>query len=207
MTTPEKKHYLALQARNEELEKIIQPLRSVENSPSFTWQRVERAMTELAADLGGILDMNPDFQRGHVWTEAQQQLFVENIMRGIVPDSQKVLQFNCPILKSPKVVTNLPNGLQCVDGLQRYTTALKFVRGEIKPFGFTHKDLEGSSYDVRSKTLWEFRVMVLDYSKKSDLLKHYLTHNRGGVIHSDDEINRVSALLAETLEQEQKAGL
>ena len=40
------------------------------------------------------LQMNPDFQRGHIWTREQQIAFVEFLLRG--GKSSKIIYFNCP---------------------------------------------------------------------------------------------------------------
>ena len=31
---------------------------------------------------GGTIDLDPDFQRPHVWTDAQQEAFIEHVLRG-----------------------------------------------------------------------------------------------------------------------------
>ena len=40
------------------------------------------------------LDMDPDFQRAHVWDEEKQIRFVEFILRG--GNSSREIYFNCP---------------------------------------------------------------------------------------------------------------
>ena len=40
------------------------------------------------------LQLNPDFQRGHVWSEDQQVKFIEYVLRG--GKSGKILYFNNP---------------------------------------------------------------------------------------------------------------
>jgi len=41
-------------------------------------------------------------------------------------------------------------------------------------------------------------VAIHGFTKRSDLLNHYLSINSGGTPHSAEELDRVRALLAET---------
>ena len=59
---------------------IIRPMREKVWSAHFAWNRFER-FENFAGDYGP-LDLCPDFQRGHVWTEAQQTRFIEAALRG-----------------------------------------------------------------------------------------------------------------------------
>lgn len=174
-----------------QLDDLIKPLRTAKWQADFHWSRLDKGIAEIGNDYGG-LELIPDFQRGHVWTEAQQVHYIENCMRGVVASSGCLLQFNCPNWSRDTPDTDLPNGLQCVDGLQRYTAVTRFVRGELKPFGLSAADLVGTKYDPKSLTM---KVAVHDFTKRSDLLEHYLSINAGGTPHSAEEIARVRALL------------
>lgn len=70
------------------------------------------------------LNMNPDFQRGHVWTEIQQSKYVEFILKG--GKSGRDFYFNW----NPDT-----NDYVCVDGLQRTTALQNFVHNKLKVFG------------------------------------------------------------------------
>ena len=86
------------------------------------------------------LQMNPDFQRGHIWTREQQIAFVEFLLRG--GKSSRTIYFNCPWwLGNSK--TNSYSDFVIVDGLQRITAVLAFMNDEIPAFGIYHKDYEG----------------------------------------------------------------
>jgi hypothetical protein len=176
----------------EELEAIVRPLRTAKWQADYAWSRAEAALEGLGKDWGG-LELVPDFQRGHVWTEAQQVHFLENCMRGVVASSGYLIQFNCPQWNEDADDTDLPPGLQCVDGLQRLTAVTRFVRGEIKVFGLSAEDLQRTQFSPRSLHL---KVAVHDFTKRADLLEHYLSINAGGTPHSSEEIQRVRGLLA-----------
>ncbi|MFU5648574.1 DUF262 domain-containing protein [Pseudomonas aeruginosa] len=94
------------------------------------------------------LELNPDFQRGHVWTPAQQVHFIENCLRGVVASSGLLIQFNSPSWNDDASESDLPPGLQCVDGLQRYTAVTEFVKGNVKPFGFTAKEISRTQFSA-----------------------------------------------------------
>lgn len=192
------KEHKDLLARNAELSKLIQPLSTAEYEVDVHWHHIEKSLADYGRDYG-MLDLAPDFQRGHVWTADQQRHFVENVLRGVVSTDGMVIKFNCPNWHHGKFVSNLPDGLQIMDGLQRLTAVKKFLAGEVKPFGLSLDDLNGSSF---SPNRYRFRVAVHCFTQRSDLLKHYLTLNTGGTPHSQDEISRVNALLAQSLQDE-----
>jgi hypothetical protein len=178
---------------NKRLAAIINPLSTAKYEADFDWRGITRALDGWAKDYGGM-ELNPDFQRGHVWTAEQQQHYIENVLRGVVSSSGFVLQFNCPNWDSDKVVADLPKGFQCIDGLQRLTAVQEFLEGNVKPFGLSPSDLDISSFSMRGST-FRFRVAVHTFSRREDLLSHYLALNTGGTPHSKEEIERVKALL------------
>ena len=140
------------------------------------------------------LDLCPDFQRGHVWSAEQQRHFIENCLRAVVPTSAFLIQFNCSEWGDPDPESDLPVGLQCVDGLQRYTAVTEFVKGNVKPFGFTANELAGTQFSPKRMCM---KVAIHGFTKRADLLSQYLALNAGGTPHSAAEIARVRALLAE----------
>lgn len=129
------------------------------------------------------LDLNPDFQRAHVWTREQQEAYVLYLLqRG---PSARVLFFACEgwsqsVAISPMVI---------VDGKQRLEAVRAFLRDEVKVNG-----------KVRSK--WSgvlrlhggFRVNIADMDRERTL-RWYIALNRGGTPHTSQEISRVRRLL------------
>ncbi|MCF5381984.1 DUF262 domain-containing protein [Pseudomonas syringae] len=172
---------------------IIKPLHTAKWQADYRWDRVKKSLEQLGVDYGGI-ELNPDFQRGHVWTAEQQVLFVENCLRGVVASNGFLLQFNCASWSDNSHPSDLPPGIQCVDGLQRYTAINRFVDGEIKPFGCHVDEFKGTQFHP-SKT--HMKVAIHDFTSRADLLFHYLSINTGGTVHSAEEIARVRVLLAQ----------
>lgn len=174
------------------LNDIIKPLRAAKWQADFRWNTMEDQIRAMGEDYGG-LEMEPDFQRGHVWTPEQRVHFIENCLRGVVPSSGFLIQFNSPSFNDDGIKTDLPKGLQCVDGLQRFTTVVEFVKGNVKPFGLTAAELHMTPF---APGRFHMKVAIHDFTSRTDLLEHYLSINTGGTPHSPGEIARVRALLA-----------
>jgi len=133
------------------------------------------------------LEMNPDFQRGHVWTPNQQIAFIESVLRGGAK-SARVIYLNNP--NWMRHSDRRYKDFVCVDGLQRYTAIKRFVCNEIKAFGYYYKE-----YEDRLRGKHDMKINVNDLPTKKDVLQWYIEHNAGGTIHSDEEIDKVKALL------------
>lgn len=138
------------------------------------------------AGHGTTFDLNPDFQRAHVWTESQQVAYIEWVMRG--GESGKDLTFNCPGWPNARV---LGQGV-IVDGKQRLHAVRRFLRGEIAPFGFTIDKWTG-----RMRFHLSFSVRIGNVQTREEVLKWYLDFNAGGTPHTHEEIEKVRRLLAE----------
>ena len=144
------------------------------------------------ASMGGVLELEPDFQRGHVWTDEQRVKYVESLLRSCAPRS---ILFNCPGWSSGKEAGDIPpHTFQCVDGLQRLTAVRKFMGGEFRVFGdLSAEDLNGSPFAPSRYTL---KVSVYEFTNRADLLQFYLDLNSGGTAHGAEELERVRELLA-----------
>lgn len=146
------------------------------------------------------LQLNPDFQRGHVWTETHQIRFIEALLQGTIGDSGRLITFNCGDFSPNNRSTTTVKDMVCVDGLQRLTAVRRWMNDEFKIF---HDIVDGGvSKDFFDRTRLSFKSMtnglrfqILGLEHKQDVLKYYLAFNSGGVIHSDDEINRVKKML------------
>ena len=76
---------------NTTLNAIVRPLSSPRYEVDIGLARLQQMLDNFSQDYGG-LELEPDFQRGHVWLPAQQQHFIENMMRGIVSTAGLVIQ-------------------------------------------------------------------------------------------------------------------
>jgi len=131
----------------------------------------------------GGLELDPDYQRGHVWSEEQQIRYVEYRLRGGKAASE--LYFNGEGFTQGKACI-----VELVDGKQRLQAARKFLNNEIKAFGYYHRDINGF-HGMHSV----FRFYINDLKTRAEVLQWYLDLNTGGVVHTTDEIEKVKALL------------
>jgi hypothetical protein PPSC2_p0260 len=149
-----------------------------------------------------LLVLNPEFQRGHVWTEQQQIAFIENLLSGKV--QHNVIIFNNladVAIREPDVVDKeIENKMICVDGLQRLTAMQRFCNNEIQIYDnqLCFDDFV-SDVDVKRRILHNRRVRIrLTFTKilkLNELMQYYVDLNSGGTVHSQSEIDRVKQLI------------
>lgn len=147
---------------------------------------VDRYVNEYA------LDLNPDFQRSHVWTEEQQIRYVEYVLKE--PQSGLDIYFN-----HPGWMTNFKGHFVLVDGKQRLNAAVRFLKNEIPAFGHFLKDIGGlpprndGSPNIPIRIQFYFNIARL--KTREQVLQWYLDFNSGGTPHTASEIERVRELL------------
>jgi len=129
--------------------------------------------------------MEPDYQRDHVWTPEQKTAFVEYALMG--GESSMDITTNCP-----GWMTGYEGPYELVDGLQRVSAALGFMRNEVPAFGKLYSEFDGK-LSYASGPSFNWRVMNL--ATRAEVLKLYLLINAGGVVHSAEEIARVKKIL------------
>ena len=135
------------------------------------------------------LQLNPYFQRGHVWTEEQQIAWLEFFLRG--GRTSRVLYFNNPSWHR-SVPEGAYNDYVCVDGLQRLTAIQRFVNNEIKVFGSYYNE-----FTDKPRFSQTIKVNVNDLKTEKEVLQWYVDMNAGGTPHSKEEIARVQKIIDE----------
>jgi Protein of unknown function DUF262 len=144
------------------------------------------------------LDLSPDYQRGHVWTETQQERYVEHILRR--GKTGRELSWNNPTWSGRSDATpSHPdyarvNVTELVDGKQRLEAVRKFMRGELRAFGRTVDEYEDAA-NLRALTGPRFLMFINELQTRREVLQWYLDMNSGGTVHSDEEIARVRAMV------------
>jgi hypothetical protein len=135
------------------------------------------------------VELQPDFQRGYVWTREQQISYVENMLRGHVAGRE--VFFNHPTWGSFEDADKYP--IQCVDGQQRIGAVAAFLENRLPIFeGHYFKDIEGSMPWDQT----QFYVNVNNLKSRKAVLQWYIDLNSGGTVHTSEEIERVKRLLA-----------
>jgi hypothetical protein len=130
------------------------------------------------------LNLDPDFQRAHVWDDEKRIRYVEYVLRGGA--SGYDIYTNCPDWNAGG-----QEDFVLVDGKQRLEAACKFLRNELPIFGHLFRQYT----DRMGFTSARFRWHVNDLATRQEVLRWYLDLNTGGVVHSSEELDRVRVLL------------
>ncbi len=134
------------------------------------------------------VELDPDFQRAHVWDDDKRIAYVEYLLRGGV--SSRTILWNCATWNK---MTKERAPIQLVDGKQRLESVRKFMRGELKVFGYYFEDYHPKTFRLTNC----FTFTVNDLPTRAAVLQWYLELNSGGVIHTDEELDKVRRMLAE----------
>lgn len=172
---------------------------------NIPWDYLEDNLHRYTNEREGtaLLDLEPDFQREHVWTIEQQIRYVEYILQGGM--SGREIYFNCvgwmKDWKGPFVI---------VDGKQRLQAARKFLANELPVFGKVvstkpcmlnpHGDWQVNGYyrkDIEGRLSMnaQFIFAINDLPNRAQVLKWYLEMNTGGTPHTEQEIDKVKGML------------
>lgn len=146
-----------------------------------------------------LLELNPEFQRGHVWNLDKQIAFIENLLRGI--DINKTIRFNDLTMRPHDDADEiLKNKIICIDGLQRLTAIIDFVDGKYKVFNnqlsyddiLNHPD-KASMRRIFNSALLQFEFLQITSYK--EVLEYYIDLNFGGVAHTPADIQIAKDIL------------
>jgi hypothetical protein len=188
----------SLSGEHQELYSIVRPMPDAAYTVDWQLSLLEKTLADIQGnmnDAGGTFELDPDFQRGHVWTDLQRTAYVEALIRRTT--TGRIL-FNCPGWVHSRGDSGdiKANTFQCIDGLQRLTAVRMFMLGELPVFGgMTAADLKGSPFDPYRMS-YRLQVGIYEFSSRADLLQFYLDLNSGGTVHAPQEIERVRGLLA-----------
>lgn len=164
------------------------------------WEDIEDHL-ERHCDKGHNLDLNPDYQRGHVWTLEQRRAYVEHVLQGG--------RIGNDILCACESWDAYPvKNYTLLDGKQRLTTILMFIKDEfrvlpddIRPEGYLFSEIRSPNRRKFSWTDSRFRWKVIECKDRAAVLDLYLRLNGGGTPHSKEELDRVRMLRQAELEK------
>lgn len=153
----------------------------------ISWEYLESQLKTFG-EMG--LDLDPDFQRGYVWTYEQKVAFVEYSLRG--GGSARNIYFNC----FPDDWRRARGPIQLIDGKQRLEAVRQFLRDGVEVFDGSVCSEMGK---FRLGIMLRFHVQTMP--TRADVLRWYIGMNSGGSVHSREEIERVKELLRKELEK------
>lgn len=148
------------------------------------WKHIDNTLRDLSEGLD--LRLDPEYQRGHVWTREQQTAYVEYQLMG--GEVSRTIIFNSPDWYSDKA-----EYIELVDGKQRLEAVRAFMRGDLPAFGHTIDEFE----DKLPTMEYRFRFQICTLPTRKEVLSLYLKINAGGTPHTQEELDRVRELLEE----------
>jgi hypothetical protein len=149
------------------------------------WTAVEDTLTHWQKErYGARLDLNPDYQRAHVWTRDQQVAYIEYALQG--GEVGRNIIFNCPGWQS-----DYRGPFELVDGKQRLEAVRAFMRGDIPAFG--HFISEFADHPRMISASFNFQICKIE--GRENILKLYLNINAGGTPHTKEELDKVRRML------------
>lgn len=157
----------------------------------FSWKYVSGQIQKWQSEFLAPLNLDPDYQRAHVWTPEQQTAYIEYALQG--GEVGRNIIFNCP-----GWMGDWRGPFELLDGKQRLGAVRAFWRNEVPIFGgHCAKDIGGVF--PWSDVMFNFQICRID--SRQEVLRLYLNINAGGTPHTQDELDRVRQLLAEAENQ------
>ena len=166
----------------------IPKLTSVGNySVTVSLAYIQKTINDYIAE--SKLQMNPDFQRGHIWNETQQIKYIEFLLAGGHTNNEFL--FN-----QAGWMGDWKGEMTLVDGLQRLTAILKFVNNKLPVFNGTFlNDFDDPRLLLKQINV---RINVNNLKTRQEVLKWYLELNSNGTPHTEEEIQKVQKMLEES---------
>ena len=138
-----------------------------------SWTSIRRHFKSF--DVPIVLD--PEYQRGYVWTKQQQIDYLEFRLKGGMSGGD--LFWN-----SPGWHEGASTYLELVDGKQRLEAVLDFLAGNVPVFGRKIYEFEDELNPVRHR----FKFHINDLDDPIKVVQWYLDMNTGGSIHTEKDL-------------------
>lgn len=133
------------------------------------------------------VDMNPDYQRGFVWDDADRESLLETIFC-----NGKIGEF--VFVDKPFVSFDTPSS-EILDGKQRLSTLIAFYENRFSYKGVYYNDLSGN--DKQAFLNYPVSVGECRETDKKQILKIFIMLNKGGRPMSDEHLEKVEKMLTE----------
>lgn len=146
---------------------------------------IKKHLEDEIKDMG--LNLDPDFQRAHVWDLDKRVKYVEFLLKGGKSN---------PIYFNHEGWTKSYRGeYVIVDGKQRLTSILMFLDNEFTVF--KDMDSEDIGYYAREFDMIpnDVEFIINDLPNRELVLKWYLQMNEGNVAHTEEELDKVRRML------------
>lgn len=163
---------------------------------NICWDNIPRHIEGTWSDLEKPWDLNPDYQRGHAWTDHQAEAFIGHLLEGGQTTPIFIQRYDTE-KNVPSGVDYLDLAPEVIDGQQRLRALYRFIKGEIA--GELTDGTRVWYRDFNEKQRGPNNNIVVAYVDidRETKLRFYLKLNRGGTVHTEEEIQRVRNLLAQ----------
>lgn len=150
---------------------------------------IQKHINDDIEDMG--LNLNPDFQRAHVWDLQKRINYMEFLLKG---GESNPIYFN-----HEGWMKSYQGEYVIVDGKQRLTSILMFLNNEFAVF--KNMDSEGIGFYAKDFDMIpnEVGFVVNDLPNRELVLKWYLQMNEGNVAHTKEELDKVKQMLKEII--------
>lgn len=136
----------------------------------------------------------PDYQRGHVWTDAQAGRFMGFLLEWGTP----------PVIFVQRWAESVGLPDEVIDGKQRLTAIARWVNHEIpaifadpsQPPMFLRDFTPAERQMLTGPGGPTLTIQYVGYTTRAEVMAFYLRLNTGGTPHSADEIERVRGMIA-----------
>ncbi len=171
-------------AKLEDIPKLLQSHYTVTIPFLHIPESLDRYKTD-QEDTGFKFELNPVFQRGHVWTSIQQSKYIEWVVMG--GESGLDVYFN-----HERWMSDFRADMVCVDGLQRLTAINLFLNDGVKIWGKRFSEYDDPKYLNR-----RYLRFNIGAHNQQNVLRWYLQMNSGGTVHSKEELDKVKQMIEE----------
>lgn len=138
------------------------------------------------------LNMDPPYQRGHVWTDEQATAFMGYFL-------QTGGAHNPAIFINRRPWAAMDGSDEVIDGKQRLTAMRRWVDGDILAKAFGRLMWFKDTTECERRKLPSIRISYVELTP-TQILRFYLVLNSGGTPHTQKEIEDVTTQLAFALE-------
>jgi hypothetical protein len=156
-----------------------------DNDIRFSYMRRQISSILHSIYGGSGLDLNPDYQREHVWSEEQKVDLIDSIFKNIEIGKFTIIR--------RKFSEELDNYYEVLDGKQRIQAILDFYECRFKYKGLTYNDLNwiDRNHFTNYSVSWAETEPLTDKQK----YRYFLKLNKCGVPMSKDQIEKVEKML------------
>ena len=145
-----------------------------------------------------LIDLNPIYQRGYVWTKQQKNDYILNLFESRAEIKPVVVQYGAEGKEDDL--------LEILDGKQRLSTLFDFIDNKVTVNGLYFKDLANEDQEFIMNHKIDYR-RIMKRSDASDLsletkLQLFYEINLYGTKMTDEELKKVQKLLVNKGEKE-----